>query len=99
MSNKAIRVVARFVAKADKVEALHRLAISLLEPTRKEAGCVNYQLLHNAADPTDFTFVEEWSSSAELDAHFTTPHVVNALGELGDILATPADIRRYQTLS
>ncbi|WP_219907486.1 antibiotic biosynthesis monooxygenase [Nitrosospira sp. Nsp2] len=30
-----------------------------VEETRKERGCVSYQLFQNEADPSDFTVVEE----------------------------------------
>ena len=52
-----IRIVARFVARPETVEELRVLLLGLLEPTRKEPGCVGYELLHNMADPTDFTFL------------------------------------------
>jgi quinol monooxygenase YgiN len=58
MSKTTIRVVARVVALPDKVEEVKSVLIGLIEPTRKEDGCIIYELLQNHADPTDFTFVE-----------------------------------------
>jgi quinol monooxygenase YgiN len=95
MQNDAVRVVARVVAKSDKVEELRALLRGLLEPTRKERGCVTYELLQNKTDPTDFTFVEEWASDAAVDAHLQTPHVQRALAKLPDLAAAAPDIRRY----
>ena len=59
MRDQALRVVARVVARPGKVEELQALLRGLIEPTRREPGCVTYELLQNTADPTDFTFVEE----------------------------------------
>ena len=95
MQNDTVRVVARVVAKSDKVEELRALLRSLLEPTRKERGCVMYELLHNRTDPMDFTFVEEWASDAAVDAHLQAAHVQQALLKLPDLAATAPDIRRY----
>lgn len=94
----AVRVVARLIAKPDKIEAFKTILLSIVEPTRKEAGCVRYELLQNKADPADFTFVEEWSSSEALDAHMKQPHLTAALGQIGDLLGGAPDIRRYTTL-
>ena len=94
----AVRVVARLVAKPDKVEALTAVLLSIVEPTRKEAGCQSYELLQNNADPADFTFVEAWESGAALDAHMKAPHLTAALGKLGDLLGAAPDIRRYSAL-
>jgi len=62
MRDQAVRVVARVVARPGKEDELRTLLRGLIEPTRREPGCVTYELLQNTADPTDFTFVEEWSS-------------------------------------
>ena len=95
MGERPVRVVARVVARPEKVEEVRSLLCGLIEPTRKEPGCVTYELLHNRADRTDFTFVEEWSSEAALDAHLKTPHVHRALVVMPDLTASPPDIRRY----
>ncbi|CDH47231.1 MAG: antibiotic biosynthesis monooxygenase [Candidatus Competibacteraceae bacterium] len=95
MSNATVKVVARITARPDQVRELQALLHCLLEPTRKEPGCIHYQLLWNRADPTDFTFVEEWADDAALDAHLLTPHVQNALAQAQSLLATAPDIRRY----
>lgn len=94
----AVRVVARLIAKPDKVEALKTILSSIIDPTRKEAGCQGYELLQNSADPTDFTFVESWESAAALEAHMKAPHLTAALGKVGDLLGAAPDIRRYTTL-
>ncbi|MGE5659361.1 MAG: putative quinol monooxygenase [Actinomycetota bacterium] len=99
MSQPTIRVVARLEALPDKVEELKALLLSVIEPTRQEPGCIQYKLLQNQADPTDFTFVEEWESHDLLDAHLASPHIQSALPKLNGIAAKPPDIRRYQLLA
>lgn len=95
MSDQGVRVVARIVARPGKVEELRTLLQGLVEPTRKEPGCVTYELLQNKMDPTDFTFVEEWSSEEDLDAHLQSPHLQEACVRLPDLAAADPDIRRY----
>jgi quinol monooxygenase YgiN len=95
MPDQALRVVARVVARPGKVNELRTLLQGLIELTRKEPGCVTYELLQNMTDPTDFTFVEEWRSEKELDAHLQSPHLRNARLRLPDLAAADPDIRRY----
>ncbi len=52
-----LRVVARIKAKSEAINEVRELLCGLIEPTRKESGCINYELLQNRDDPTDFTFV------------------------------------------
>ena len=98
MNKTIVRVVARIVTRPDKVEAFKAVAFELVEGSRKEPGCVSYELLQNLSDPTDFTFVEQWADTAALDVHMTAPALSAALGKVGPLLAAPPDIRRYATV-
>ncbi|HAX86686.1 MAG TPA: antibiotic biosynthesis monooxygenase [Cyanobacteria bacterium UBA11370] len=95
MSNPTVRVVARLVALPEKVEELKAVLSGLIEPTRVEDGCIQYELYQNQADPTDFTFVEEWASSAALDAHLQSTHIQEAIQQLEGLVGAAPDIRRY----
>jgi quinol monooxygenase YgiN len=89
------RVVARIKAKPEKVEEVRALLSGLIEPTRKESGCVGYELLQNREDSTDFTFVEEWASDAAFKQHFETEHLRHALSKVPELTAENPDIRTY----
>ena len=99
MSKTTIRVVARVVALPDQVEEVKSVLLGLIEPTRKEQGCIVYELLQNQADPTDFTFVEEWESQALLEAHLASAHIEEAESQLNGLVAAEPDIRLYQLLA
>lgn len=98
MSQTAIRVVARVIALPDKVEEVKSILTKLVEPTRQEVGCITYELLQNHADPTDFTFVEEWKSQDLLDVHLASAHIAQAELQLTGLVAAAPDIRIYQLL-
>ena len=95
MSGESLRVVARLVAKPDKVADLRDLLAGLVAPTRAEPGCIAYELLQNQENPTEFTFVEKWTSGSALDDHFATDHVKDALAKAPDLLAAELDLRKY----
>lgn len=90
-----MKVILRLVAKPDKVDALKHILIGLAAPTRKEPGCLSWEIFQNLAEPCDFTFVEEWASDAALDAHWATAHVQDALARGVPLLAAAPDDRRY----
>ena len=99
MSAPTLRVIARLVAFPDKVAELKSLLLSIMEPTRQEEGCIKYELLQNQADPTDFTFVEEWESAALLEQHLASTHIQAAVKKLDGLAVAPPDIRRYELLA
>ncbi len=94
-----VRVVARVVAIPEKVEQLKLVLFGLIEPSRQESGCIQYELLQNHEDPTDFVFVEEWENEALLNAHLESPHINEAEAKLEGLLAAEPDIRLYRLLA
>ncbi len=95
MAEDTLRVIARVKARPDKVNELLSVLSSLVEPTRKEPGCLSYKLLQNNEDPTDLTLIEEWQSNTALESHFATKHFKDALIKLPNLVAAEPDIRRY----
>lgn len=98
MSVSPITVIARITAKPDCADPVRIIMTAVAEATRRESGCLSYQLLHSLADYADFTTVEVWATPDAERAHFSTPHVQEALQRLPPLLDTPPDIRRYRVL-
>ncbi len=94
-----LRVVAHLRAKPDKIEETKDALKSLIEPTRGESGCMVYELMQNDDDPTDFTFVEEWSGNDTLDEHLQTEHIQLVVARAEELFAAPPDIRRYTLIT
>ena len=95
MPDNTLRIIARIKAKPDKVEETREMLSRLVEPTRREAGCLGYELLQNRDDPTEFTFVEEWRDEAALAEHFGTEHIKAGLQKFPELSAEPLDLRKY----
>jgi quinol monooxygenase YgiN len=58
-----------------------------IEATRKEKGCVLYELQQDSEDATKFVFVEKWKSVKALESHFGEDHVKKLLTVLADVIA------------
>ncbi|HUL20722.1 MAG TPA: putative quinol monooxygenase [Thermodesulfobacteriota bacterium] len=99
MAEDTLRVIARVKARPGKANELLSLLSTLVEPTRKEPGCISYRLLQNNEDPTDFALIEEWQNSAALQSHFATKHFKDALVKLPNLVAAEPDIQRYHLVS
>ncbi|MEQ9239069.1 MAG: antibiotic biosynthesis monooxygenase [Coleofasciculus sp. E2-BRE-01] len=51
MVNSVIRVLARVVAHPGKEDKLKALLLEIVEATRKEPGCITYELLQSQQSP------------------------------------------------
>ncbi|NQZ91529.1 MAG: antibiotic biosynthesis monooxygenase [Moritella sp.] len=70
-----LTIVANIEAKADKIEFVKTELLKLIEPTRLEAGCIQYDLHQDNNNPALFTFVENWVSNELLQQHLNSPHL------------------------
>jgi quinol monooxygenase YgiN len=92
-------VIAELVAKAGQEKALRDLLVPFAEQSRKEPGCMRYELLEVQSEPGRFLTVETWASKASLDAHMSTPAIKAAVPLLGPILAKPFTQTMLNSLS
>ena len=99
VSKTTLRVVAHVAALHELVEEVKLILLGLIKPTRQESGCIQYELLQNHSDPTDFVFVEEWESEQLLNAHFESPHMNEVDAKLDGLLAAEPDIQLYRLLA
>jgi len=83
-----IAVVATFVAKPGHEDKLKALLQSIVGPTLKEPGALQYDLHRDIKEPRRFVFVERWASEAALSAHNETPHIEPLGRLLKDIIET-----------
>jgi quinol monooxygenase YgiN len=85
-----LTVVAKVVAQQESLEIVKSELLKLIEPTRKEVGCIDYNLHQDNENPAVFIFYETWESLAHLDDHMNSDHFknfVNVVGSLVDEIA------------
>lgn len=70
-----IYVIATLKLKPGTREKLLEPARVCIEETRKEEGCIAYDLLGSITDDDTMIFVEKWQSRADLTAHSRTSHI------------------------
>ncbi len=91
-----VRVIARGLArKGGEAETLAAVE-ALVEPTRKEAGCVRYEVLAGLDDPREVAVVEEWASAEALQAHLASPHVQAFFARAASLFDGAPSIVRYR---
>ncbi len=99
MNAKPLTVVAQIKAKPGKETQVRQELLALVAPSRKDAGCLNYDL-HQALDnPALFLFHENWTSKTHLDQHLQKPDLQAVLARLGQLVAEPPQITLWEKLA
>ncbi len=76
MSN-TLTVIAKVEIKRGNVERVEKELLKLIDPTRKEEGCLRYELHQDNQNKECFIFVESWENQALLEAHMQSTHLQN----------------------
>lgn len=98
MSTKAITVVAVFEARPGAEGEMKKTLEGLLAPTRREPGCVSYDLHIAHDDPKKFLFYENWRSKELLDQHLKSAHLTAALARAGELSAKAPEVHFWEKL-
>jgi len=93
MAEEQVTVIATIKAKEGKADTVLEELLALIEPTRSEAGCINYDLHRMSDDPNCFVFHENWKSREALDRHLAKPYIADFIAKADELLAEPVDIK------
>ena len=88
---KPFTLVVQLQVKEGMHAKLETAFVKAAKETRKEKGCITYDLNRDAKDPTRFMVYERWKSLADLEAHLKAPHITALFDELKDVLAAPPE--------
>jgi quinol monooxygenase YgiN len=98
MNTESLTVVAQIKAKPGKESQVRQELLSLVAPSRKDDGCLNYDL-HQALDnPALFLFHENWTSKAHLERHLQKPDLQTVLTRVGQLAAEPPQITLWKKI-
>lgn len=99
MKNKKVTVLALFKAKEGMEETVREELLSLVNPTRSEPGCMNYDLHQATDDKTLFMFYENWKSMEDLEKHRETAHLKAFREKAAGLLAKPIEVTLFEMIS
>jgi quinol monooxygenase YgiN len=80
---------------AAKIDAALPHLTTMMQETRKEAGCISYSLLFDPSQPGVISICERWTDETSLKSHFTSPHMAAFNQALGGFGVKRLDVKMY----
>lgn len=93
-----ITIVAKKTIKIDKKEKFKNLANKLIEESRKETGCLEYDLYEDLRNSNIVAFIEVWESEEAIKLHNNTVHFTNLVPELAKFQEGETEITLYKKI-
>ncbi|MGR5142169.1 putative quinol monooxygenase [Photobacterium sp. DNB23_23_1] len=72
-----LTIVANIIAKEDKIDLVKAELLKLIDITRAEEGCINYDLHQDNTNPAHFLFFENWTSRELWQQHMGNQHLAD----------------------
>ncbi|QLE02466.1 antibiotic biosynthesis monooxygenase [Galbibacter sp. BG1] len=75
MSNQKLTIIAKILAKPEKKKLVKSELLKLIDVTRAENGCINYDSHQNNENENLFLFYENWESRELWQIHMNNTHL------------------------
>jgi quinol monooxygenase YgiN len=95
MKPSGIHVVARALCRPEKTDELCGILLRVAEESRKEPGCVSYEVVRGTEDPNEVMTIECWKDKEAIDAHFARPYVVDLFARVPGLVAQTPEVKTY----
>jgi len=99
MSGQTVTVIARVKAKPGKEAEVLKALMSLVGPSRKDPGCVNYDLHQSQENAECFLFHENWESRELLGKHLAKPDLQATIASVRELVAEPPEISLWDRVA
>lgn len=87
-----LTVIAKMTAKQSKIVETKALLQSLVAPTLKEEGCIQYDLHQEKPEEQVFFFYENWESREALEKHLANDHLADFKKKAQSLLEKPMEV-------
>lgn len=91
-----ITLVVKALIKEGKIEEYKDITNELAIETRKEEGCISYNLYEDINNPQILTFIEVWKDKEAIEIHNKTEHFKKLAPKLRELREGDSDVNFYE---
>jgi len=90
-----VTIIATLHAQAGREQALAERLRAMAGETRKEAGCILYELQQSHDDAREFVMVEYWRDAEAVALHDASAHMAALVADLPALVDRPVAVRKF----
>lgn len=87
-------LIAKSVVYAEKRETFLELAKKLVQESRKEQGCLQYDLVTDTKEKNVYYFIEKYTDDVALQAHQASAHFQSIVPQFADLRPTQPEVTK-----
>lgn len=93
-----IVILAKNYVKNNEVDKFIEYAEKLVEESRKEKGCISYDLCQDLQEKNVFMFVEKYENEEAIDIHNKSNHFTTIVPKLKELRQRESEVSKYETM-
>lgn len=94
-----VTIIAKSIIKNGMKDKFKKLAAELIASSRKEEGCISYNLYEDINNKNVLTFMEEWKDENTIKLHNKSEHFIRIVPELAKLRLEKPEINLYKLVS
>lgn len=98
-NDENIVLFARLKVKKEAVEQAKKAALAIIEPSRAEKGCLNYDFHQAIDDDSIFVWHETWANQQAVEAHGASEHFKDFSRKIEDLTEQPLQLTFTKMIS
>lgn len=95
---KMIKVITKKIVNEGMIESVVKLYGELVNASRNEKGCIEYELYQDKKDSYILVVVEEWESDEALKNHKDSEHFKRIVPMIGKLTSSKVDSNVYKKI-
>ena len=93
-----MKIIVKRLIREGKLDEVIKAYEELVELTRKEEGCIAYELCQDEKDVRRLAVIEEWENQEVLDKHKNSQHYTRLLPIINELTEMKSNVERYNKL-
>lgn len=90
-----IKVTAEFVLQPGSYDKVIEIADELIQLTRREDGCISYELAKSDEDENVLMMFETWRDQDALDAHSSSAHFTSLVPKIASLCVSAPVVKSF----
>ena len=93
-----ITIVAKSIIKQGRIDEYKLLTKKLISESRKEVGCISYNLYQDTKNCNILTFIEEWENEEAIKIHNNSEHFTSIVPKFADLRDSKSEVNIYKMI-
>lgn len=86
-----LQTVSKIYVKEDQINEFIEVFRGMVDPTKKENGCIQYEMYQDEENPSTLIVLEQWGSRDDFDNHMKSEHLERILPKMGEFMRKEAE--------